>query len=181
MAAKARIEKAASAGPAASVSLDGNFRLLRYEQLPDMGLYLEQALVVVNGVLDPVITEPITKPMMNNYVKNGVVPAPIKKRYYREHLARAMVMGVLKGTFTVGEVSKLLEIQRATYPTPVAYDYFCTEFENALREAFDFTGKPLPETASRRTDQTVLVRSMVLAAANHAFAVRVIRAQDDEH
>ena len=151
------------------------FSLPRFDALPDMGLYLEQTLTVLNGALRSVIAEPITKPMMGNYVKHGVVPAPVKKRYYREHIAYSLVMGVLKGVFTVDQVADLYRIQRDTYPTDIAYNYFCTEFENALHEAFDFTGNALPSVETRRTDQTVLIRSMVLAAANQAFAQAIIK------
>ena len=58
---------------AAELSAVKEFHLPRYAELPNFGLYLEQALKVINEALSPVISEPLTKPMMNNYVKNGVV------------------------------------------------------------------------------------------------------------
>ena len=146
-----------------------SFTCPRYQDLPDMGLYLEQALGVVNGALEPILGDPITSPMMNNYIKHGVVPPAVKKRYYRDHLAYLMVMAVLKPVFTVDEVARFYQIQRSTYPVGVAYEFMVREFENALHEAFDFSGAALPCIETRRTEQTVLVRSMVLAAANHAF------------
>ncbi len=146
------------------------FKCPGFESLPDMGLYLEQALSVVNQAMEPILSEPITKPMMNNYVKMGVVPPAIKKRYYREHLAYAIAMAIFKPVFTVDQVARFYAVQKSTYPLDVAYDYVCREFENALHEAFAFTGKPLPSFETKRTEQTVLVRAMVLSAANHVFA-----------
>ena len=148
------------------------FRLPRYAELPDFGLYLEQSLEVINGALSPIISEPITKPMMNNYVKHGVVPAAQKKRYYRDSLCYALVMGALKPVFTVEQVGEFFRIQQETYPIQVAYDFFCTEFENALQAAFNFTGEALPSVETMRTDQTILVRAMVLAAANSIFVTK---------
>lgn len=151
------------------------FRCPRFKELPDMGLYLEQTLGVVNDALAPILSDPITSPMMNNYVKKGVVPAAVKKRYYREHLAYLVVMAILKPVFTVDEVARFYEIQKTTYPLDVAYDFVIREFENALHAAFDFTGEALPCIESARTDQTVLVRAMVLAAANHVFVEHYLR------
>lgn len=146
-----------------------DFRLPRYEELPDFGLYLEQALEVLNSALAPLALDPISKPMMSNYVKHGAVPPAQKKRYYRENLCYALATGVLRQSFTVEQVGEFFHIQRDTYPLEVAYDFFCTEFENALREAFYFTGNALPTVETLRTDQTVFVRAMVLAAANNIF------------
>lgn len=154
------------------------FRCPRFNELPNMGLYLEQALAVINESLAPVLSEPLTKPMMSNYVKKNVVPAPVKKRYYREHLAYAIAMALFKSVFTVDQVAKLYTVQQTTYKLEVAYDYVCAEYENALQEAFKFTGNPLPSLETKRTPQTVLVRAMVLTAANHVFVTRSIEGRE---
>ena len=138
-----------------------------------MGLYLEQVLSLVNGVLAPVQTEPLTGAMVSNYIKNKAIPAPIKKKYKREHIAYLLVTCVLKQVFTVQHISRLFEIQRETYTIDVAYDFFCAEYENALRESFNFTGEALPCIETIRTAQTILVRSMVLAAANRVYVEKV--------
>lgn len=152
-----------------------SFRFPRYEELPNMGLYLEQALEIINEALKPILTEPLTKPMMKNYVKNGVVPAPVNKRYYREHICYATIMALFKAVYTVEDVAGLYRVQQKTYPLDVAYNFACTEFENALHEAFAFTGQALPIVETKRTDQTVLVRAMVLSVANHVFVKHYLK------
>ena len=149
-----------------------SFRCPRYQELPAMALYLEQMLGVVNEALRDILDEPITSPMINNYIKSGALPPPVRKRYSREHLCYAIVIGILKPVFTVQQMSRFFEIQRETYPLNVAYDYFCTDFENALKEAFSFTGEALPSVETKRTEQTSLARSIVLAAANRVYAVK---------
>lgn len=145
------------------------FHCPRYEELPSLDLYLDQVLSVINTALSAIGTEPFTGAMVSNYVKNGAMPPPIKKKYCREHLAYLMVTGLLKQVFTVQQISTMFSIQKTTYPLSVAYDYFCTEYENALKEAFCFTGQPLPSVETKRTEQTVLIRAMVLAAANRVY------------
>ena len=134
-----------------------------------MSLYLEQVLGLINSTLACIQSEELTGAMVSNYIKNKAIPAPVRKKYSREHLAYLMVTCLLKPVFTVQQIAQLYEIQRETYPLEISYDFFCTEYENAIREAFDFTGDALPCVETRRTQQTILVRSMVLAAANRVY------------
>lgn len=156
-----------------SVAAARAFRCPRYEELPDMGLYLEQVLNLVNGALAPIQSEPLTGAMISNYVKNKAIPAPVKKKYSREHLAYLTVTCLLKQVFTVQQIAQFFTIQRETYPLDVAYNYFCREYENALSAAFAFTGEAMPCIETRRTDQTILVRAVVLAATNRVYAEKV--------
>lgn len=155
-----------------AIAAAGSFRCPRYEELPEMELYLEQLLGVVNGALRDIMDEPMTGAMISNYVKNGAMPAPVKKRYGREHLCYAIVIGILKPVFTVQQIARFFEVQRENYSLDTAYDYFCTELENALKEAFSFTGRALPCVETKRTEQTILCRAIVLAAANRVYAVK---------
>ena len=152
-----------------SIAAARTFHCPRYAELPEMNLYLEQVLLLVNTALEPVQSEPLTGAMVSNYIKNKAIPAPIKKKYTRDHMAYLMVTCLMKQVFTVQQITRLFEIQQGTYPLQVAYDFFCSEYENALRGAFEFTGEALPCIETARTDQTVLVRSMVLAAANRVY------------
>ena len=146
-----------------------NFHCPRYSELPDMPLYLEQVLGLVNSAVGDICTEPLTGAMVSNYVKNAALPPPVRKKYGREHLCYLIATCIMKQVFTVQQIARFFEIQRSTYPLETAYDFFCTEFENALRESFAFTGGALPSIETRRTEQTILVRSIVLAAANRVY------------
>lgn len=148
----------------------------RYRELPDIGFYLEQMLNLVNETLEPLGSEPITGAMISNYIKNKAVPAPEKKKYYREHLAHIFVTCILKQVFSVQQIAAFFDVQKASYPLGTAYDYFCAELENALREAFLFTGQALPAIETRRTDETILMRALVLAVSNRIYAEKALDA-----
>ena len=53
------------------------FRLPRYHEIPDMGLYLEQTTKYVNRCISPLGLEAITPSMIRNYVKQGIIAAKI--------------------------------------------------------------------------------------------------------
>ncbi len=149
-----------------------NFTVPYFDELPNMPLYLEQVLTTVNKILEPVLQEPMTGAMISNYIKHGALPAPNKKKYDREHLCYLIVIALAKPVFTVQQISKFFNIQRMTYPLDIAFNFFCRELENSLKEAFDFTGKALPCIETKRTEQTILVRAMVLSIANQIYVTQ---------
>ena len=66
------------------------FRLPRYAQIPDIGLYLEQVVRYVNAYLAPLGEPELSPSMVSNYVKPRLITAPQKKVYTAEQLARLM-------------------------------------------------------------------------------------------
>lgn len=60
-----------------------SFHLPRWEELPELDLYMDQVITLVDHYLSPVIHSDkhtlLTASMVNNYVKNGMIPPPKKK------------------------------------------------------------------------------------------------------
>ena len=60
------------------------FHIPRWEQLPAVDLYMEQVITLINGSLGgffgSVGIAPVTKNMINNYVKARIVQAPVERR-----------------------------------------------------------------------------------------------------
>ena len=79
------------------------FRLPRYRELPDMGLYLEQTVKYLNTVLAPLGCLEITASMVSNYVKKGIIAKPVKKQYYAEQIAYLFFVVVAKNQLSMEE------------------------------------------------------------------------------
>ena len=62
---------------AISCSIRG-FRLPRYYEIPNMGLYLEQTTKYINQCIQPLGFENVTSTMIRNYVKHGLITNPEK-------------------------------------------------------------------------------------------------------
>lgn len=141
------------------------FRMPRYAEIPDVGLYLEQTTKYINGYLAPLGCLEITSSMVSNYVKKSVIPKPVKKQYYAEHIAYLFFVALAKNLVAIEDIGLLIEMQRRTYTLPVAYDYLCDELENMLpyifgeKESMENLGKTV-------TDEKTLLRSLVFSAAN---------------
>lgn len=118
---------------ALSCSIRG-FRLPRYHEIPDVGLYLEQTTKYVNQCIRPLGFEDVTSSMIRNYVKQGLITNPIQKQYSANQIAHLVALALLKQVTPLDHINDLFLIlnQGGTYTVPVAYDYFCEEMENIL-------------------------------------------------
>lgn len=92
-----------------------NYQLPAWDDIPDIGLYMEQVLVLLRDYLEylpPELQgEPlITAAAINNYVRKDVMPKPIKKRYYRTHLAWLIIICSLKQSLSIPTLQKILPI-----------------------------------------------------------------------
>ena len=117
------------------------FKMPRYDELPWINLYLEQLIDEVVYILKPVFGDNsdrwITGTMIGNYVKMDLLPRPVGKKYSKEHIAYLVYISIAKQALSMGEIKRLLEIQKKAYPIEAAYDYLCIEFENVLHSIFE--------------------------------------------
>lgn len=108
----------------------------RWEELPDLALYMDQVLIVVEGAVGPLFpNDPavVTATMVNNYVKQRVLPASEKKKYRREHLAGLITISILKRVLTVAEIGFVFSQLEGKWDVREGYDLFCAQLECRLR------------------------------------------------
>lgn len=149
------------------------FRLPRYGQIPNVGLYLEQVVRYVNAHLAPLGESELTSSMVSNYVKQGLIPSPIKKAYTAEHLARLLFIAVVKPVVRLEGLRLMFGIQEDNYPLQTAYGYFCDEFENMLGAAFGIA--PARDGIGKtQSDAKDLLRSTILATVNKVYLDRYL-------
>jgi len=150
-----------------SESLCG-FRLPRYAELPNMGLYLEQTVKYINSVLQPLGGMELTGSMVSNYVKKDLIANPVKKQYYAEQIAYLFFVVVAKNQLSMEDIGLLIEMQRNTYTLPVAYDYLCDELENMLFYIFGIR-EMLEDLGTTQSKEKDLLRSVILSFALSVF------------
>lgn len=90
-----------------------NYRLPAWEEIPDLGLYMEQVIALLRQYLDylpPELKEEqfITSAAINNYVRTKLMPEPAKKRYYRVHIAYLLLICTLKQGLSMALIQKLV-------------------------------------------------------------------------
>ena len=105
------------------------YRLPAWEEIPDIGLYMEQVVVVLKQHLDylpPELKEEqcITAAAVNNYVRNKQMPQPVKKRYYRVHLAYLLMICSLKQGLSLSLIQRLLPADLSEEELKVVYERY---------------------------------------------------------
>ena len=108
------------------------FSLPRYDELPTVGLFLEQTVEYINQALEPLNGLQITSSMVRNYVKQGLIYNPVKKKYSTDQIGYLICITILKQITSLEDLSRLFLQQQKIYSSPVAYNYFCDELENVL-------------------------------------------------
>lgn len=113
------------------------YHLPRWEELPDIELYMDQVITLIERYLSPLVGQAdnkvITPAMINNYVKLDIMPKPMKKKYERVHLAHLIVVTILKQVLLIPEVKQGIYLQAKIDGISGAYNLFCQEQENALQ------------------------------------------------
>lgn len=98
------------------------FRLPEWDEIPDFGLYMEQTVDLLRKYLDylpPELKneEVVTSSAINNYVRRGIMPGPIKKKYYRPHIACLLMICTLKQSLNMSMIkSRCPHVSAAQMP-----------------------------------------------------------------
>ncbi len=126
-----------------------NFHMPRWSELPNLDLYLDQTVNILEKYLKTCFgsrEEPIiTKTMINNYVKQGLIKPPKKKKYNRIHIATLLVICILKQIYSINDISELIQLAIKTAKISTAYNQFCEALEKAIYYTFDGIEYNLPE------------------------------------
>ena len=105
------------------------YRLPEWKDFPGLELYMDQVTILVNQYLtmfeaDKQADNVVTPAMINNYVKMKIVPAPVKKRYTRVHLAYLVMVCTLKQTMSMDMIRELLPVEMEEEQVRLTYQTF---------------------------------------------------------
>ena len=128
-----------------------DFHIPRWNELPDLDLYLDQVVTFIDKYLSNYIktdvektiddkTEKtstfVTKTMINNYVKQNIMEPPVKKKYNKKHIAYLFVICILKQVYSISDIDKLIKLALKNFPIERAYNTFCQALETSIKNTF---------------------------------------------
>ena len=163
--------------------MNSNFRIPRWEELPDVDLYLDQVISLIDSSIGRYVNEDgkkmITRTMVNNYVKQKIINPPIKKKYDKLTVASLFVIAILKPVFSMNEISKLITLAMEANRSEVSYNQFCIVTEEAVEKVF--SGESLPERGDLNDPQYIL-RSVCMTFACKLYVREIYfnRIEDSE-
>ena len=118
-----------------------------WAELPDLALYMDQIISYMPRQLIHFDEgEGLTSAMVNNYIKDGLVPRAEGKRYGPVHLGYLTAVCALKKVLSVRDIGTLLAAAQSTgKSSPELYGYFCRALDGALTE----TAQSIDDQAQR--------------------------------
>lgn len=153
-----------------------DFSMPAWDELPDLELYMDQVITLITKYLGGFskVTENekiITSSMINNYVKLGTIPPPIKKRYSRIHLAYLLMVCTLKQTLDMSTIHKLIPVGIPEERVQELYGYFAENQKRAhkylIKSIGDITEKVvINQNGAAETDGTENLIMLIASTAN---------------
>lgn len=175
---------AAQARASALASYMASIHIYRFGELPRIELYLDQVLTLVSEELAFMCLpdeQVVTGSMVNNYVKQKLMPAPEKKRYTRAHVATLLFVCALKRVYSIAQLQQIMGmIENAHVDAAALYDEVVAALECALAEQFavgpDFVApvmEPRVRPVNSMGEEVAPGLARVLEAAVASLAAKV--------
>ena len=149
-----------------------NFHIPRWNELPNIDLYMDQVLNYIESCLKDYIKlesneKIITKTMINNYVKQEIIEPPVNKKYNRLHIAELFVICILKQVYSIPEVKSLINLALQANSAENSYNRFCDYLTDSLISTFNGTEYANNSTL---TPEQYLLKNVVQSFANKLYA-----------
>ena len=114
------------------------FALPQWDELPSIYLYMDQVIELTTSYFEGITSllgeeKPLTAPMINNYIKLKVMPAPVKKRYGKIHLAYLFMISSLKQSMSISAMESVIPLLDDEEQIREMYNSFIKNQKEALR------------------------------------------------
>ena len=88
-----------------------DFALPTWEELPSIPLYMDQVVIFLGNRLALHLEEKaLNASTINNYVRTRMMPPPVKKKYFRLHLAYLIMICTLRHGLSMGSIGHMLPL-----------------------------------------------------------------------
>lgn len=150
-------------------------RLPHYQEIPNVGLFLDQTAKYISEYLTPLQEQALTGSMISNYVKKDLIANPVKKQYDREQIAYLFFIAVAKSVLTLEEISWVIKLQKLSYEPERAYEYFCKELQNVLFYVFGLKDT-MDLVGTDHTEEKTILQNTIIAVAHKVYLNKCLAA-----
>ncbi len=168
-----------------------NYHLPQWEAIPDFGLYMDQVIVLLEQYLSfiPPVNEAkeriVTASAINNYVRLKMMPAPVKRKYYRIHICYLIMILTMKQSIGITQVQRIIPWQLAAVEKPeetvrgIYEDYsekfrdIALLFNRQLQEGWEKLCAP--EWDERGAARSLVMEAALIAGFSKVLAEKLLR------
>ena len=163
-----------------------DYHLPEWNAIPDLGLYMDQVIVLLEQYLSfipsPVGTKEhfVTSSTINNYVRLKIMPAPVKRKYHRVHIAYLIMILTMKQSLSISDVQKVIPPNSSEEEVRAVYENYSEKFR---RLALFFNqqvqsgaeGIHAPGQSSDNAVELLVIESALIAGFSKILAEKLIR------
>ena len=163
-----------------------DYHLPDWDSIPDFGLYMDQVIVLLEQYLS-FIPAPVggkerfvTSSTINNYVRLKIMPAPVKRKYHRVHIAYLIMILTMKQSLSISDVQKVIPPNSSEEEVRAVYENYSEKFR---RLALFFNqqvqsgaeGIHAPGQSSDNAVELLVIESALIAGFSKILAEKLIR------
>ena len=149
-----------------------NYSPLPWDRMPEIELYMDQVITYMEKQLSfyrrNEQSKMLTPSMINNYVKDALLPRPDRKKYSREHLASLMMICLLKPILSIPDIQLLNSNLRRSGTPEEVYTRFVSSQDDALKNV---PSRLLKSKNQRSADEDLHTLAMQLTLEANACRI----------
>ena len=164
-----------------------DYHLPEWNSIPDFGLYMDQVIVLLEQYLSFIPTPAgakehiVTSATINTYVRLKIMPAPVKRKYHRVHIAYLVMILTMKQSLSISDVQKVIPPMDSSEDEVLSvYEDYSEKFR---RLALFFNqqvqsaaeGVRSTEQSSDNAVELLVIESALIAGFSKILAEKLIR------
>lgn len=145
-----------------------------WQQFPDINLYMDQVVTVLNGTafvdyVHHATFKKITSNMVNNYVKDGYINRPDSKKYDKNQVVALYLLMSLKAVLPISVVAKGLKTLTSENNMESVY----SQFTDLQKESLNLVSRRLTEGLENNSTDVTALGQFALQLANESNILRI--------
>lgn len=145
------------------------FRLPSFNEIPDVGLYLDQVVKYINSFLKDFPEMHVTPSMVSNYVKLKIISGPHKKTYSREQISGFFFIVCVKTVLSMDQIRDCLSMVPTFESAEEAYTLFREKMLGVLNLIDTSTYDPEMDP---RNETEAALENIVIAVSHKMYLDR---------
>ena len=164
-----------------------DYHLPEWDAIPDLGLYMDQVVVLLAQYLNFIPAMPggkesfVTSSTINNYVRLKIMPAPVKRKYFRVHIAYLIMILTMKQSLSISDVQKILPQDSSEANVRAVYEDYSLKFRRVglfFNQQVQSGAEGIRTATEQSCDNAVellVIESALIAGFSKILAEKLIR------
>ena len=152
---------------------------LKSSDIPNIDVYMDQLIIFFEESLGSYKRDPkekiLTKTMVNNYVKNGVMEKPLKRKYNKNQLISLFIVYHLKQVLSLQDIKSFFQLSDPLYDKNALFENFLAAEKKASKEMDLLSeGLGLAENKDPKVVSELILNLAVEACARKRLSEKLI-------